>query len=320
MPPPSPKTNPVPVAPQPRLVTSGPIRACPRWDPPSGTLIEPGVELSGLTFSSNRDIPHEVVLLDGDGAPVPGAVVTPSTLTPTGGPTTFTGTVSVLVPAGTAAGSYYLQVRIPAPDTAANYTHTIELTVDTGPIPTPPVPVIVPAPGSEPGSYPVGTWIVLDSTVTGGASPLSYNWLLNGSPGMGSVSNFSFQLIEGTMSVSLQVTDAAMATGTSAPLTFVGVAAGAFKVTSFRRDPDSSSVAVGTTVTFFATFADGAPAYSCELLPDGTTMLPTVTTSATTEVTVGAFSFDTAGSFTAILMARDSAGGTDSPTLSITVT
>lgn len=315
----SPSPNPPAATATPRAA-AGPVRACPRWDPPTGTLIEPGVELSGLTFSTNRDIVHEVVLLDSAGNPVPGAVITPSSLTPTGGPTTFTGTVSVMVPAGTPAGSCYLQVRIPAPDTAANYSHTIELTVDTGPIPTTPLPVIVPAPGSEPGSYPVGTWIVLDSTVTGGTPPYTYNWILNGASGMGSVSNFSFQLNEGPISVSLQVTDATMATGTSVAVDYTGVAAGSFKVENFRRDPDSTSVSVGTEVTFFATLKDGAAPYSCELLPDGVTPLPTVTTSAKVEVTIGAFTFNTPGSFTSVLTARDSAGGTDSPTLTIDVT
>lgn len=316
----SPTAAPLQVAPPPRAVTSGPIRACPRWDPLSGTILEPGVTLSGLTFSTNRDIPHEVVLVDSSGNPVPGAVITPSILTPSGGPPTYTGTVSVMVPTGTAAGNYYLQVRIPAPDTAANYSHTIELVVAVGPVPTAPAVVILPTPGSEPGTYLVGTWVALDSVVTGGTPAFAYNWKLNGASGMGSMPGFSFQLVEGMMSVSLEVTDSAGATGTSAALDYVGVPAGTFRVANFRRVPDSPSVPSGTTVTFFATFADGSPDYSCELLPDGLTLLPTATTPATTEITVGSFIFATPGSFTSVLMARDSLGATDSPTLPIDVT
>jgi hypothetical protein len=316
------KTSPSPAtqtAGFPRQVGSGPIRACPRWDPPSGTVLEPGVTLSGLTFSTNREIPHEVVLVDSAGNPVPGAVITPSILTPSGGPTTFTGSVSVMVPAGTAGGDYYLQVRIPAPDTAANYSHTVELQVDTGPISITPVPVIVPAPGSEPGSYPAGTWIILDSAVTGGTPPYTYNWLLDGGSGAGTASNLSFQLNEGSVSVSLQATDATSAMGTSAAVDYVGVPAGVFQVTVFRRDPADAAVPAGTTVAYFVAFSGGTPPYSCELHLDDSTTLPTVTTSSSGEVPAGSFTYGTAGSFPAVLSARDSAGATQSPTLPLDV-
>ncbi|HYH69036.1 MAG TPA: hypothetical protein VD866_30355 [Urbifossiella sp.] len=303
---------------QPRAFT-GPIRACPRWDTTNGTLLEPGVTLSGLTFSTNREIPHEVVLVDSSGNPVTGVVITPSILTPSGGPPTFTGSVSVMVPTDTPGGDYYLQVRIPAPDTAANYTHTVELQVAVGPAPIPPVVVIVPAPGSEPGSYPVGTWIILDSAVTGGTPPYTFNWLLNGAPHMGSSANFSFQLNEGPISVSLQVTDAGMVPGTSPALDYTGVASAPFKVDNFRRDPDSTPIANGTGVAFHARFSGGTPPYSCEVHPDPSTILPTVTTSGTVEVPVGAHPYGTAGTFTAVLMARDFAGATESPTLSVEV-
>jgi len=304
---------------QPRAFT-GPIRACPRWDTSNGTVLEPGVTLSGLSFATNREIPHEVVLVDSAGNPVMGAVITPSILTPSGGPPTFTGSVSVMVPTGTPGGDYYLQVRIPAPDTAVNYSHTVELQVAVGPAPIPPVVTIVPAPGSEPGSYPVGTWIILDSAVTGGTPGYAFNWLLNGSPNMGSSANFSFQLNEGPISVSLQATDATGAVGTSPALDYLGVLAAPFTVETFRRDPDTTTIPVGTTVTFHARYSGGTPPYSCEVHPDLSTILTTVTTSGTTELPVGSFTYGTADTFTAVLMARDSAGATLSPTLPLDVT
>jgi hypothetical protein len=116
----------------------------------------------------------------------------------------------------------------------------------------------------------VGKSVNFSSTVSGGTSPYTYQWYLNGNPVSGATSGswtFTPSAI-GVYSVYLKVTDVSSTTAQS----------GTAQVTvtlplSVSISPLESSIFLGKNVTFTSTVAGGTPPYAYQWYLDGNALL-----------------------------------------------
>ncbi|MGC8618675.1 MAG: immunoglobulin domain-containing protein [Thermoplasmata archaeon] len=200
------------------------------------------------------------------------------------------------------AGTYTIYLKVTDSTGASQGSNDISITVN------PTLSVLISSPTA---SIDVGSSLQLTSQASGGVSPYTYQWYLNGNPISGATSStFSFDpSVAGTYSIYLAVADSSGLVKDSNTLTIT-----VFSTLNFTASATSTSITNGSSSTFSVNPSGGDPPYSYQWYVNGVPV---------SGATSSAFTYKPSqtGNYTVYVAVKDSTGVTkDSNFITLTVT